>query len=79
MDIEVRVATILLNKASPRLESTDFSLTLSDGADVRGLIEALGIPEGLVGSVTITKKRTALDTPISDGDRVAIIPAISGG
>jgi molybdopterin converting factor small subunit len=79
MDIRVKVATILLNKASPRLESTDLSLTLTEGTDVRGLIEALGIPVGLVGSVTINKKRQALDAPVSNGDRVAIIPAISGG
>lgn len=79
MDIEVKVATILLDKASPRLESTDFSLTLAEGTDVHGLIAVLGIPPGMVGSVTINKKRQSLEAAIRGGDRVAIIPAISGG
>jgi molybdopterin converting factor small subunit len=79
MDIEVKVATILLEKASPRLESTAFSLTLAEGTDVRGLIAVLGIPPGMVGSVTINKKRQSLEAAIRSGDKVAIIPAISGG
>lgn len=79
MDIEVKVATILLGKASPRLEKTDFAMAVTEGTDVRGLIDALGIPRAMVGSVTINKKRQGLETKITDGDTVAVIPAISGG
>ncbi|PKQ28376.1 MAG: hypothetical protein CVT63_03215 [Candidatus Anoxymicrobium japonicum] len=79
MEIEVKAATILLDKANPKLDSTTFSLEVADGATVRELLEMLCLPAGLVGSVTINKKRQPVDTVLSAGDRVAIIPAIFGG
>jgi molybdopterin converting factor small subunit len=79
MEIEVKVATILLKKAEPELASTSFSMDIPEGADVEWLIDALGLPRKLVGSVTINKKRSPTDTVISESDLVAIIPAISGG
>jgi len=79
MKIFLKVATILLDKADPKLESTGFELTLPDGTDVGGMLLALGLESRLVGSVTINKKRRPLDAPIAEGDHVAVIPAISGG
>lgn len=79
MDINVKVATILLKKADPVLTSTSFGFEAPDGIEVTGLIEMLGIPRALVGSVTVNKKRSPLDTTLKDGDLVAIVPAISGG
>jgi molybdopterin converting factor small subunit len=79
MDINVKVATVLARRAVPPLEQIAFPLTLEQETDVTALIESLGIPVKLVGSVTINKKRSPLDTRLSDGDNVAIIPAISGG
>ena len=79
MKIAVKVATILLNKAEPKLATTQFDMDLPDGTDVAGMIEALGLEKRLVGSVTINKKRSPLDAAIADGDVVAVVPAISGG
>lgn len=79
MEIEVKVATILLKKAEPHLRSTDFSLTVEDGTTVHQLIDIIGMPHKLVGSVTVNKRRQGLDTVINPSDKVAIIPAISGG
>lgn len=79
MKLEVKVATILLAKAHPPLARTEFAIQVPAGTDAEGLIEALGIPPRLVGSVTVNKKRSARDRELVDGDRVAIIPAISGG
>lgn len=79
MKIKVKVATILLGKADPPLESSDFEFLLNDGASVEELIEALGIPERLLGSVTVNKRRVNRDYILRDGDFVAILPAISGG
>ncbi|MBU4193864.1 MAG: MoaD/ThiS family protein [Actinobacteria bacterium] len=79
MEIDVRVATILLKKAEPPLPSTRFSLSLEDGTDVEGLIGTLGLPPQLVGSVTLNNRRSPRDRVLADGDLVAIVPAISGG
>jgi molybdopterin converting factor small subunit len=79
MDIKVKVATVLARRAVPPLEQISFPLTVDEGTDVTALIEKLGIPVKLVGSVTINKKRSPLETALADGDSVAIIPAISGG
>jgi len=79
MEIVVRVATILAGRAVPPLPSTEFKLTFDDGTDVEALIAKLGLPGALVGSVTVNKRRSSRDRVLEDGDRVAIIPAISGG
>ena len=79
MKIAVKVATILLNKAEPKLACTQFDMDLPDGTDVAGMIEALGLEKRLVGSVTINKKRSPLDAAIADGDVVAVVPAVAGG
>lgn len=79
MEVRVRVATILLRKAVPPLESASFRLEVPGSTDVAGLIELLGIPAGLVGSVTVNKRRSPLDRVLEHGDAVAVVPAISGG
>jgi len=79
MEVKVRVATILLRKAEPPLGKNEFPFTLEDGSDVRRLISDLGLPEALVGSVTVNRKRCPLERTLEEGDAVAIVPAISGG
>lgn len=79
MDVKVRIATILLKKADPPLSSPRFTFSIESGADVEDLIRALGLPEALVGSVTVNSKRSPRDRVLGEGDRVAIIPSISGG
>jgi len=77
--IDVKVATILCRRAAPPLEHRDSSLSLERGATITDVIASLGIPRALVGSVTVNKKRSPDDYALQDGDRLAIIPAISGG
>ncbi len=79
MEIDVKVATILTRKAKPPLESTTFRLTVPDGITAGGLVEMVGVPAALVGSITVNKRRRPVDTVLSHGDAVAIIPSISGG
>lgn len=79
MLIQVKVATILLKKAELPLESSKFVYDVPDGIDVDGLITLLGIPRGLVGSVTVNNRRARGERTIAEDDIVAIIPAISGG
>lgn len=79
MEIQVKVAAILLRKAVPPIELSSFGLEVPVGMDVEGLVVALGIPAGLVGSVTVNNRRSPLEQVLAAGDTVAIIPAISGG
>jgi sulfur carrier protein ThiS len=79
MKVNVKVATILMKKAVPPLDSVNFELEVPGGTEVEGLIGSLGIPAELVGSVTVNNRRSPRDAVISPGDTVAIIPAISGG
>jgi len=77
--VRVRVAAILLKKADPPLQSPEFEIHLEEGSSVERIIEKLRIPEKLVGSVTVNKRRVPRDHVLSEGDFVAILPAISGG
>jgi molybdopterin converting factor small subunit len=79
MKIRVKVATILAGRAVPPLPSTEFHLSIDNGTDLEDLVEELGLPGALIGSVTVNKRRSGRDRVLKDGDRVAIIPAISGG
>lgn len=79
MEIEIKVATILMKKAVPPLEASVSTLHFDEGPTVDELIEKLGLPKALVGSVTVNKRRSGRDRVLENGDRVAIIPAIGGG
>lgn len=79
VEINVRVATILLSKADPPLGSGRFSLSVEEGTDIEMLIESIGVPPRLVGSVTVNKRRSPLNRVLLDGDLVFVLPAISGG
>lgn len=79
MEIQVVVATILMDKAKPPIDSRTFNLVLPEGTRVEGAINAIGLPVELVGSVIVNKKRSGRDRLLADGDSLAIIPAISGG
>ena len=70
---------MLLKKAEPPLPSGSFRLEVPAGADAASVIDALGIPRDLVGSVTVNKRRSPKNRVLEAGDSVAIIPAISGG
>jgi molybdopterin converting factor small subunit len=79
MNVQVKVATILMSKAAPPIAEPRFEVDLPEGADAEALIRTLGIPPGLVGSVTVNSRRRGFDQILVHGDAVAIIPAISGG
>lgn len=79
MEVSMKVATILLDKADPPLASSTFRRGVAEGTDVAGLVRELGLPDRLVGTVTVNNRRSPKDRLLADGDTVAIIPAISGG
>ena len=52
---------------------------IDPGETVLSLINKLGIPEKDVTIVFINNLRSAVDSPISDGDRVGLFPPVGGG
>jgi molybdopterin converting factor small subunit len=55
------------------------SITLNgDNATVGNLAEHVKIPEKEIATVFVNGRRSRLDARLSDGDRVALVPAVGG-
>ena len=55
------------------------SITLSDdNATVGNLAEHVQVSENKIATVFLNGKRSGLDARLSDGDRVALVPAVGG-
>ena len=52
----------------------EFEVELTSGALVEDLISRLGLPDDRVKMIMVNGKGATLDTPISDGNRVALFP-----
>ena len=52
----------------------EFEAELTSGALVEDLISLLGLPHDRVKMIMVNGKGATLDTPISDGNRVALFP-----
>jgi MoaE-MoaD fusion protein len=76
MDVRVRLFAGLRERAG----GGERDLELREGATVRDIWPALGLgdePEGLLYAVNL--EYAEKDTPLADGDEVALIPPVSGG
>jgi len=54
------------------------SRNLPEGTTVRELLDREGIPEKDVKLIFVNGKKTSLDTPLRNGDRVGLAPATGG-
>lgn len=55
------------------------SVTLgSDGATVGHLVKQVRLPEEEIATVFVNGRRSGLESRLSDGDRVAFVPAVGG-
>ena len=54
-------------------------ITLQASTSVRGVAEALAIPQGEIHLVFINGRAASFDQDLQDGDRLALFPAIGGG
>lgn len=52
---------------------------LPEGADVRQLLQALGIPNGETGVMLMNKEHVAFDDKAVDGAQLDIYPIVAGG
>jgi len=56
-----------------------FTVELKADSDVSDLLDQLGVPEGEVKQVFIRHKACQLDYQLTDGEQVAVFPAVAGG
>ncbi len=56
-----------------------FEYTLPDGATVQTLVRQLSVPEEMASVIVLNGRSADFDDPLQDGDRVILIPPLSGG
>ena len=56
-----------------------FQLDLPDGATVQTLMRQLDVPEELASVIVLNERSGDFEDPLKDGDRVTLIPPLSGG
>jgi molybdopterin converting factor small subunit len=81
--IEVRLYANLgpVSRPLPRLASgaAGFEMGARNGLTVGDVVAEAGLRPEDVAVVMINHGRGALDSPLTDGDRVGLFPAVSGG
>ena len=75
--IDVRLYAYL--PAASSHGSSELQVEARPGLTVRDVITGAGIPPEAVVIVLINSERGGLDTVLSDGDRLGLFPAVSGG
>jgi molybdopterin converting factor small subunit len=75
--IDVRLYAHLVSASSQG--STEFQVEARPGLTVRDVVAGAGIPSEAVYIVMVNSDRADLDTPLADGDRLGLFPAVSGG
>jgi len=81
----VRINVLFFAVFRERLGRDNQSLKLSDGATVADAIEALAAEHSIVArldgryQVALNREMVPRDTPLADGDELALIPPVAGG
>ena len=79
MKIDVRLYATLSDYLPNEKGQNPLKFEVRDGAQVRALLQELGIPPEPVKLVFINGRRATLDTILKDGDRLGVFPPIGGG
>lgn len=77
MEISIKCFATLANMESCRHDHAS-TISLSDDATVKDLVQHANIKEKNIATVFVNSKRSALDHSLSDGDNVAFVPAVGG-
>lgn len=77
MKIDLKCFSSLANVESCGYEKAN-TISLSDHATARDLARLANIKEQEIQTVFVNNRRSALDHSLSDGDRVAFVPAVGG-
>jgi molybdopterin converting factor small subunit len=78
MQISVKCFSSLANEDTCRHDQGKTISLSGDTATVKNLAQQVEIPEQEIHTVFINGKRSELDNRLSDGDRVAFVPAVGG-
>jgi sulfur-carrier protein len=79
MQIEVRLFATL-RRYMPEIKETGWIMTeMADGTTIADLMDTLKIPADEIKVVMRNFRQADLADHLSDGDRVAFIPAVGGG
>ncbi|MDR3361390.1 MAG: MoaD/ThiS family protein [Desulfovibrio sp.] len=79
MRVLVTLSTTLRDHVPGYNAPDGLSTDLDSPADVKTLLTLLGIPENETKIIMVNGRQAALRDPLSDGDRVALFPAVGGG
>ncbi len=77
MKVTVEFASVI-TAIRPELPATA-GLDLPEDATVGDALAAMGVPEGLSGIILVNDKVCGPAMSLSDGDRILILPPVSGG
>jgi molybdopterin converting factor small subunit len=75
--IHVRLYANLTRPQDP--SQAEFRVPARPGLTARDVVVEAGVRAGDVSIVMINGRSAELDSPLSDGDRLGLFPAISGG
>jgi molybdopterin converting factor small subunit len=62
-----------------RSSSSEFQVEARAGLTVRDVLAQARVPVEAVHIIMLNNSRASLDAELSDGDRLALFPAVSGG
>jgi molybdopterin converting factor small subunit len=75
--VTVQLYSVLRHRNGQIVDRLELELPL--GSCARDVLEMLQVPAELEAVVAVNDEVTGESTPLSDGDCVAVVPAVSGG
>jgi molybdopterin converting factor small subunit len=79
MQVEVRLFATL-RRYFPEIKETGWIMAeVAEGATIADLMDKLGVPAGETKVIMRNFRQADIEDRLSDGDRVAFIPAVGGG
>ncbi len=79
MAILVKLSSSLRRKVPGYDPAAGLLLDAAEGLDVAGLLARIGIQPGDVKIIMLNGRAGSLESPLSEGDRVGLFPAVGGG
>ena len=78
MNVNVKCFSSLSNSDGCRYDQARTVVLESDTATVKMLADQVNVVENDVALVFVNGRRSAIEEPLAEGDRVAFVPAIGG-
>ena len=79
MEVEIRLFASFAKYLPPGSERKRARIEVEEGAKVGELMDKLNIPPKITNVIMVNGEHRNQETKLSEGDRVSVIPPISGG